>query len=47
MVTEFTPLKPASHLDSKISVGRSPRLDAHQGWLVDYHGMLGKVKKKP
>lgn len=46
MVTEFIPLRPVSHLYSKISAGKSPRLDAHQGWLVDYHRMLGKVEKK-
>lgn len=40
-------LRPASHLDSKISVGKSPRLGTHQGWFMDYHGMLGEVEKKP
>lgn len=45
MVTEFIPLRPASRLDSKISVGRSPRLDTDQGWLIDCHGMLGEVEK--
>lgn len=47
MVVEFTPLRSASHLDSKISVGKSPRLGTHQGWFTDYHGMLGEVEKKP
>lgn len=31
----LTPLKTASHLDSKISVGKSPSLDTHQWWFID------------
>lgn len=43
---KLTPLRPASYLDSKISVGVYPRLAAHQGWLTDYHLMPGKGKKR-
>lgn len=41
MAVEFTSLRSTSHLDSKISEGKSPRLGTHQGWFMDYHGMLG------
>lgn len=47
MVVGFIPLRPESHLDSKTSVGKSPRLGTHQGWFVDYHRRLGEVEKKP
>lgn len=46
-VVEFTPLRSASHLDSKISVGKSPKLGTRQGWFVGSHGMLREVEKTP
>lgn len=46
MVVEFTPLTTASHLYSKISVGKSPPgFGTHQGWFMDYRGMLEEVEK--
>lgn len=46
-VVEFTPLRSASHLDSKISVGKSPKLGTRQGWFVGSHGVLREVEKTP
>lgn len=47
MMVGFIPLRPASHLDSKTSVGKSPRLGTHRASFVDDHRMLGEVEKKP
>lgn len=47
MVVGFIPLRPTSHLDSKTSVSKSPRLGTHRASFVDNHGMLGEVEKKP